>query len=203
MTAKRDPFDNPRRHERASEAPTGIDPELVEDLGAQLGAERAESSELEAAREEAARNLATAQRWQADFENYRKRQERDLADMRTRAGERIVSELLPVLDDLDRAIDHTVTSMASGAELEHLLKGVEMVRTRILGVFEKEGVSVIDPFGELFDPNLHNAVGQREDLDLPDHTVVEVYQRGYLLGGRVIRPAMVLISTGGPAPTVE
>jgi molecular chaperone GrpE len=173
---------------------------LEEDLGAQLDAERDTSAELTAAREEAARNLATAQRWQADFDNYRKRQERDLADMRSRAGERIVLELLPVLDDLDRAIDHTVASAASGTELDHLLAGVEMVRTRILGVFEKEGVEVVDPFGAAFDPQLHHAVGQREDADLPEHTVVEVYQKGYVLGGRVIRPAMVLVSTGGPAP---
>ena len=200
MAAQRDPFHTPRRDERASEAPSPLDPELEEDLGAQLDAERDTSAELTAAREEAARNLATAQRWQADFDNYRKRQERDLADMRSRAGERIVLELLPVLDDLDRAIDHTVASAASGTELDHLLAGVEMVRTRILGVFEKEGVEVVDPFGAAFDPQLHHAVGQREDADLPEHTVVEVYQKGYVLGGRVIRPAMVLVSTGGPAP---
>jgi molecular chaperone GrpE len=199
MTAQRDPFNTPRRGERAPEPPSSLDPELEEDLGAQLDAERDTSAELAAARDEAARNLATAQRWQAEFENYRKRQERDLADMRTRAGERIVVELLPVLDDLDRTIDHTVASAATGSELKHLLKGVEMVRTRILSVFAKEGVEVIDPFGVAFDPQLHQAVGQREDPDVPEHTVVEVYQKGYLLGSRVIRPAMVLTSTGGPA----
>jgi molecular chaperone GrpE len=199
MATQRDPFRKPR-DERAPETSPGSDPELEEDLGAQFDEARDMSAELTAAREEAARNLATAQRWQAEFENYRKRQERDLADMRTRAGERIVEELLPVLDDLDRAIDHTVASVASGSELEHLLAGVEMVRTRIMSVFEKEGVEVVDPFGATFDPHLHQAVGQREDPDVAEHTVLEVYQRGYVLGGRVIRPAMVLVSTGGPAP---
>jgi molecular chaperone GrpE len=200
MPAKRDPFHTPRRDGSVPEVPAGFDPELVEDLGAQLVEERDASAALAAAQEEAGRNLATAQRWQAEFENYRKRQERDLADMRARASERIVLELLPVLDDLDRAIDHTVASAASGTELEHLLAGVEMVRTRILGVFGKEGVELVDPFGAVFDPNLHQAVGQREDPDVPEHTVVEVYQKGYVLGGRVIRPAMVLTSTGGPEP---
>lgn len=200
MAEKRDPFNSSRRDERGAEVQAGIDPELVEDLGPLLEPERETDAELAAAREEAARNLAAAQKWQAEFENYRRRQERDLADMRLRAGERIVKELLPVLDDLDRAIDHTVASAATGGELDHLLKGVEMVRDRILTVFEKEGVEIIDPFGAQFDPHVHQAVGTREDAELPEHTVVEVYQKGYVLGGRVIRPAMVLTSTGGPAP---
>ena len=200
MAEKRDPHPSPRSDEEAAEVRSGIDPELVEDLGPLLAPERVSEAELAAARDEAARNLAAAQKWQAEFENYRRRQERDLADMRARAGERIVKDLLPVLDDLDRAIDHTVASAARGGELDHLLKGVEMVRDRILAVFSKEGVEVIDPFGAQFDPHLHQAVGTREDAELPEHTVVEVYQKGYVLGGRVVRPAMVLTSTGGPAP---
>jgi molecular chaperone GrpE len=200
MTPKRSPFEN-ERGGRTPKAAPGTDPELVDDLGAQLGAQRAGNAELDAARDEAASNLATAQKWQAEFENYRRRQERDLIDMRGRAGERVITELIPVLDDLDRAIEHTVASTASGGELDHLLSGVEMVRSRILGVFEKEGVEVIDPLGDEFDPNLHQAIGQREDEKSSEHTVVEVFQKGYLMGGRVVRPAMVVVSTGGPSPT--
>ena len=185
--------------ERATENLHRLDPELEEDLGAQLEAGLTASAELEAARAEADRNLAAAQRWQADFENYKRRQERDAADTRIRAGQRIVEELLPVLDDLDRAIEHTVASAASGTELEHLLTGVEMVRSRIAGVFANEGVTVIDPFGQPFDPHLHQAVSESPDPELPEHTVVEVYQKGYALGGRVIRPAVVVVSTGGPS----
>ncbi len=185
--------------ERASEHLHRLDPELEEDLGAQLEAGLTGSAELEAARAEADRNLAAAQRWQADFENYKRRQERDAAEMRARAGQRVVEELLPALDDLDRAIEHTVASAASGTELEHLLTGVEMVRTRIAGVFAAEGVTVIDPFGQPFDPHLHQAVAESPDPELPEHTVVEVYQKGYALGGRVIRPAVVVVSTGGPS----
>jgi len=193
-----------RRHdatdgdERAPKTRSGIDPELVEDLGAQIEAGLAQSAELEAARAEADRNLADARRWQAEFENYRRRQERDQVEMRIRASQRVVEQLLPILDDLDRAIDHTVASAASGAELEQLLAGVEMVRSRILSVFVNEGVTVIDPFGDAFDPHLHQAVAEKPDLELPEHTVVEVYQKGYALGGRVIRPAAVVVSTGGP-----
>jgi molecular chaperone GrpE len=201
MTPQRSPHQTPRDDDRAPQAGTNSDPELEADLGALLDAGLGESGALEAARDEAARNLATAQRWQAEFENYRRRQERDAADIRSRAGERIVTELIPVLDDLDRAIGHTVASAAAGGELDHLLSGVEMVRTRILNVFSKEGVEVIDPMGAEFDPNMHQAVGQREDPDAPEHTVVEVYQKGYLMSGRVVRPAMVIISSGGPVPT--
>ena len=186
---------------RASEASRRLDPELETDLGAQLEAGLTASAEVEAARAEADRNLATAKRWQAEFENYKRRQERDSVEMRVRASERLVEALFPVVDDLDRAIDHTVASAASGSELEHLLTGVEMVRSRILGVFANEGVTVIDPFGDAFDPHLHQAVSERPDPELPEHTVVEVYQKGYVLGGRVLRPATVVVSTGGPTVT--
>jgi molecular chaperone GrpE len=186
---------------RASEVSRRLDPELETDLGAQLEAGLTVSAELEAARAEADRNLATAQRWQAEFENYKRRQERDSVEMRARASERIVEALFPAVDDLDRAIDHAVASAASGSELEHLLTGVEMVRGRVLGVFTNEGVTVIDPFGDAFDPHLHQAVSERPDPELPEHTVVEVYQKGYVLGGRVLRPATVVVSTGGPTVT--
>lgn len=199
MTSRK-PHGAPRDDRAPGVSPTpGIDPELEEDLGAQLAPDRVDEAELESARDEAARNLAEARRWQAEFENYRRRQQRDMDEMRARAGERIVHELVPVLDDLDRAIDHTLGSAASGAELEQLLKGVEMVRSRIQSVFAQEGVEVVDPFGQPFDPHLHQAVGQREDAELPEHTVVEVYQKGYRMGSRVVRTAMVVVSTGGPA----
>jgi len=201
MTSKRSPFDKPRDDERAPQATPGLDPELEGDLGALLDADRDGGAALEAARDEAARNLATAQRWQAEFENYRKRQERDAVDLRSRAGERIITELIPVLDDLDRAIAHAVASASSGGELDVLLAGVEMVRTRLLGVFAKEGVAVVGAVGDEFDPNLHHAVGQREDADAPENTVLEVYQKGYVMGDRVVRPAMVIVSAAGPTRT--
>lgn len=192
------------REARSAEAPLGgasagaapVDPELEQDLGAELPlrGDRMEA-ELEQVREEAAGHLAAAQRLQADFENYRKRVARDQADLVSRASERVVSELLPVLDNLERAIDHTV----AGGELDQLLKGVEMVHQQMVDVLTKEGVEMIDPFGQPFDPLVHQAVGRREDPQVPEGTCVEVYQRGYRLGGRVVRPAMVVVSHGGPA----
>lgn len=173
-----------------------IDPELESDLGAEFDLRGDQlQEELEAAREDAARHLDAAQRVQAEFENFRKRTQREMEEGRKRAGQRIIEELLPVLDNLERAIDHTV----AGGDLEHLLKGVEMVHQQVTDVFAKEGVEIVDPFGEPFDPNIHQAVGQREDTEVPDGTVVEVFQKGYSLGGRVVRPARVIVSTGGPA----
>jgi molecular chaperone GrpE len=185
----------PQKKKRDIEDESPVDPELEEDLAAMPDLE----GELEQAREEAARNLASAQHWQAEFENFRKRQTAQAADQATRAGQRIVEELLPVLDNLERAIDHTVR----GGDLDHLVKGVESVHAQILGVFTKEGVEVIDPFGSAFDPTVHHAVNQVEDPELPEHTVVEVFQKGYAMGGRVVRPAMVVVSTGGPARKAE
>ncbi|MDZ4655715.1 MAG: nucleotide exchange factor GrpE [Coriobacteriia bacterium] len=174
-----------------------IDPELESDLGAEfdLRGDRLQQ-ELAAAQEDAATHLEAAQRVQAEFENFRKRNLRDMEEIRKRAGQRIIEELLPILDNLERAIDHTV----AGGDLEHLLKGVEMVYQQVTDVFGKEGVEMVDPFGELFDPSIHQAVGQREDVEVPEGTVVDVFQKGYLLGGRVVRPAAVVVSAGGPAP---
>jgi molecular chaperone GrpE len=173
-----------------------IDPELEADLGAEfpLRGDQLEA-ELERARTEAASHMDTALRLQAEFDNYRKRVAREKADLSSRAAERVVSELLPVLDNLERAIDHTL----EGGELDQLLKGVEMVHQQVGDVFTKEGVQIVDPFGEAFDPLVHQAVGTQEDPGVPDQTCVKVLQRGYLLGGRVVRPAMVIVSHGGPA----
>jgi len=169
-----------------------VDPELVSDLGAEfeLRGDQADAALAEA--------LAQAEEWrdkgmraQADFENTRKRLEARHADALLRAGERIVEALLPVLDDLDRAIEHAV---GDGSDV---VEGLDAVRRKLLDVLAREGCSVIDPFGAPFDPEKHNAVQMREDLEVNDHTVVEVFQKGYEMHGRVLRPAMVVVSTGG------
>jgi len=174
-----------------------IDPELEADLGPEL-AFRGDTleAELEALREELVEWRDRAQRTQAEFDNYRKRVQRDQADAIARAGERIISELVPSLDNLERAIDHTT----AGGDLTQLLSGVEAVHQQVLGVLAREGVTVIDPFGQPFDPYKHEAVGQREDPDVSDGTVVEVFHKGYEMHGRVLRHAMVVVATGGPPP---
>lgn len=176
--------------EGAAGGARGGDPELVDgDLAA----------ELELAQRQASEHLDLARRVQAEFENFRKRMQREHADACARAGQRVIEELLPVLDNLERAIDH----VTAGGEVGDLLKGVELVHSQIIDVFRKEGVEVDDPFGKAFDPMKEQAVGQREDAEVPEGTVVDVYQKGYLMNGKCIRPAMVVVSTGGPHRTEE
>ena len=119
---------------------------------------------MELARQEAAENLDMAQRKQAEFDNFRKRMRVEQADAVTRAGQRIIEEMLPVLDNLERAASHA----AAEGETSELLKGVEMVHQQVLDVFAKEGATVQDPLGEMFDPELHQAVGQGEAPELPE-----------------------------------
>jgi molecular chaperone GrpE len=172
---------------------------LAQDLVTEIEAEAtgdALSAELDAAREEAADCRDKALRAQAEFDNFRKRIAREREEERRRAGERLVGEILPVIDNLERAIDHTT----AGGDLRDLLTGVEAVHTQLVGVLGKEGVEVIDPFGQPFDPNTQQAVSQMDDPEVAEGTVVEVFQKGYSLGGRIIRSAMVVVSTGGPPP---
>lgn len=184
-----------KRINEAREADTPFDPELEGDLGPELELRGDQiEAELEAARADAADARDRALRAQAEFDNFRKRITREREEERRRAGERLVGELLPVIDNLERAIEHTT----AGGDLKHLLTGVEAVHSQLVGVLGKEGVEVLDPFGQAFDPNTQQAVSQREETDVPDGTVIDVFQKGYALGGRIIRPAMVVVSTGGP-----
>ena len=152
-------------------------------------------AELAAARDEADACRDRAMRTQAEFDNYRKRVARDQQDMVNRAGERIIGEVLPVIDNLERAIEH----VTAGGDVRQLLTGVEGVHRQLLGVLAKEGVSIIDPFGQPFDPMRHQAMAQREDAEVPEGMVVDVYQKGYEMHGKIVRPAMVVVSAGqGP-----
>ena len=144
-------------------------------------------------------------RLQADWENFRRRTAQERIAERERATEKLVTALLPVIDDIERAISH-----ARAAEMDdqasQFVDGVDAVHTKILDVLAKEGVEVIDPAGEAFDPIEHQAVGRVEDAEQYDETVNDVYQKGYRMGDHVIRAAMVTVTYGGekrPAPEGE
>jgi molecular chaperone GrpE len=133
--------------------------------------------------------LALAQRVQADFENYRKRAVRDQERLVAHAHERLVRELLPVLDDLERALE-----AAARHEEAQLVDGVQLVERALRGALAKEGLTEIETAGP-FDPHVHEALLTQPSAEMEPGTVLEVVQRGYRLGDRVVRPARVIVSS--------
>ena len=133
-------------------------------------------------------------RLQAEWDNFRKRTAAERKSERDRAAESLVTDLLPVLDDLERAINHARESGEGGT----LTDGVEAIQSKFLQILGKHKVEQLLAQGEAFDATRHQAVGVEEDASVPEETVVKVYQQGYIMGDRVIRPAMVVTSTGGP-----
>jgi molecular chaperone GrpE len=133
--------------------------------------------------------LALAQRTQADFENYRKRVAREAAAAQERGVISLAKELLPALDNLDRAID-------AAAKDDPLLEGVRLVRSELSAGLARVGIESFCPIGEPFDPELHEAVATAEQGEdgHPSGTVVEVYQPGYRAGPNIIRPARVVVA---------
>ncbi len=146
-----------------------------------------EVDELEALQQERDELVSTLQRVQAEFDNFRKRAARDQQSLVTRAHERLVKELVPVLDDLERALE-----AAEAHEEAKLEEGVALV-TRSLGdILRKEGLEEIPTEGK-FDPHVHEAL-LSQPSDANEGDVIEVIQKGYRLGDRVIRPARVVIA---------
>ena len=161
------------------------------------------SDDIEAAKAEAAASADRLSRLQADWENYRRRTERDRVTERERACEGLVKDLLPAIDDLERAIAHAQVSAEGNDVAQQLADGVSAVHEKVVSVLEKQGVEVIDPAGQPFNPMDHQAVGRVENADEYDETVADVYQKGYRMGGKVVRPARVTVTYGGAKRPVE
>lgn len=154
--------------------------------------------ELEGAKKEAASATDRFLRLQADWENYRRRTAAERLAEKERAAEKLVVALLPVLDDMERASATAAEPAAENEQFAQFVAGVDAVHDKMVDILAKQGVSVIDPVGEAFDPLLHQAVGRVEDAEAYDETVAQVFQRGYAMGGKVIRNAMVTVTYGGP-----
>lgn len=140
--------------------------------------------------------LALAQRTQADFENYRKRVAREARAAQERGVSSLAKELLPALDNLDRALEEAGTAAAGGGQDDPLLQGVRLVRSELVAALARCRIESFSPLGEPFDPSLHEAIATAEQPadGLPSGSVVEVYQPGYRLGESVIRPARVVVA---------
>ena len=142
------------------------------------------SEELEVTRLERDQYLDALRRLKAEFENSRKRQERERARILSMASERLVQELLPVLDNLDRALE-------AGGDIR---EGVQATREQLAEVLAEEGLLPVASDGQPFDPNVHDAVmGQHSD-EHEEGTIIQTFQRGYLLNGKPIRPAKVVVA---------
>jgi molecular chaperone GrpE len=174
--------------------------------------DEAEEDELEALRNENEELIDTLQRLQADFENYRKRAQRDQESLVARAGERIVKELLPILDDLERVLEaakrpeapvrdsgpregvrgNRVEVPPTDSDLSQLEDGVKLVHRQLEQLLEKEGLAPVETDGR-FDPHVHEAL-LTQPSDAEEGSVIEVLQKGYRLGDRVLRPARVVVA---------
>jgi molecular chaperone GrpE len=137
---------------------------------------------------EAAKYLELAQRTQAELENLRKRAARDVAQAGQRAKANLVRELLPVVDNLERAL------ATANPEEDHLAEGVRLVHVELVNTLERNGIRAFDPAGEPFDPNVHEAISMREGEN-GSGLVLDVVEKGYKLGDSVIRPARVVVSS--------
>jgi molecular chaperone GrpE len=146
--------------------------------------------ELMARAEKADEYLELAQRTKADFENYRKRASREAAAAAERGMTKLARELLPAIDNLDRAL-----AAADGdGEADTLVSGIKLVQSELTAALARMGIEPFSPEGEAFDPQRHEAVAQQPTEGAEPGTVIEVYQRGYRLGESVLRPARVVVA---------
>jgi molecular chaperone GrpE len=156
-------------------------------------------TKLAAAEKEKKENWDRYLRTAADLDNLRKRQKRELEDARFDTKGKVLKEMLPVVDNLERAIEHATQQAGTNP----IIEGVQLVLRQFLTAFERLDVLPIEAANQPFDPNLHEAISQI-DSDQPPGTVVQVLQRGYRSGDRLLRPALVVVAkapTQAPSPT--
>jgi molecular chaperone GrpE len=147
---------------------------------------------LEETKRERDEYLSLAQRTKADFENYRKRAARETAAAQDRGVAKLAKELLPAVDNLDRALEVAQHDGDNGAST--LVSGIKLVHADVIAALSRLGIERFEPKGEQFDPQRHEAIAQQPVEGAQPGTIVEVYQRGYLLGDFVIRPARVVVA---------
>lgn len=193
---------NPSAGSPSSPSSASEEPAASEAAGAPAEAEvvEAEIVEEDADAEAVAQAKAEAADWQdkymrlhAEWDTYRRRMTEQRAEEKLRATEKLVEGLLPVIDDFERTISYATDNGETG-----LLDGVKAVMNKLVAVLEKDGVQVISPEGEAFDALECQAVATVDDPSAFDETVAQVYQKGYRMGKKVLRPAMVTVTTGGP-----
>jgi molecular chaperone GrpE len=179
--------------------PNGVEPEAP-DTAAPAEATEAAPDPVAALAKEAAGLKDRLLRTLAEMENLRRRTDREVADARTYGVTNFARDILAVADNMERAmqaLDDEIRDKAD-AGVKALLDGVELTERELIKVMEKHGVRKIEPQGQKFDPNLHQAMFEIPDATVPAGTVVQIMQPGYTIGDRVLRPALVGVAKGGP-----
>src|SRR5947209_10368060 len=165
-----------------------------------LAVEAEEPSELETLQQENAGLKDRLLRGLAEMENLRRRTEREVADAKTYGIANFARDMLGVADNLRRALDHLPAEARESADAatKSLIEGVEVTERDFLSRLTRHGVKKLEPQGERFDPNVHEALFEVPDENVPAGTVMQVVESGYTIGDRVLRPAKVGVSKGGP-----
>ncbi|MDC1019341.1 nucleotide exchange factor GrpE [Pseudomonadales bacterium] len=160
--------------------------------------------DAENAREEAAKYRDAALRAEAEMQNVRRRASKDVEHAHKFGAEKLIQNLLPVVDSLEKALESSelVKDLDQDHSAKAVLDGVGLCHKMFLDTLGKENVAVVDPHGEPFDPNLHQAMSMVENPDMEPNSVVAVIQKGYQLNGRLVRPAMVMVSKG-VSPSID
>jgi molecular chaperone GrpE len=172
---------------RMSQTPNDASP-APEHAAEDASVESQLQTEVEHLRAELEQTRADVLRERADLENQRKRVSRDIDQLRKFANERLLSDLLPVFDSLDAGL------AAAGTEPSPLRDGLELTFRQLLKVAADNGLSMVDPTGDAFNPDYHQAVSQVESSDVEPGSVVQVFQKGYVLNERLLRPALVTVA---------
>jgi molecular chaperone GrpE len=188
MTNDDKPQDEQDRTDAAQEAPAGV--ASVDPVAEALALLTAERDELKD------RMLRTL----AEMENLRRRTEREVADARSYAVTNFARDVLTVADNVRRALDSVPAEQRASADgaLKGLIDGIELTERDLAKTLERHGVKAVEPKGQKFDPNRHQAMFEVPDAEVPAGTVVQVVQSGYVIGERVLRPALVGVAKGGP-----
>lgn len=199
--------DHTADHEPDTDPGTGPDIEVevdapeVEIAGTEAGEDmvvarlEAEKAQLEQEKKDTWDRLLRAT---ADLDNFRKRAKRDVDDARIEARGRVLKEMLPVIDNLERALEHAESSSGGdGKDVSGIIEGVKLVLRQFQGALERCDVTAVPTSGP-FDPNVHEAIGQVETAEQPPGSIVQVMQRGYKIGERLLRPALVVVAKAPP-----
>ena len=192
--------DENRNEQVEEELKAAAESESAETAEGEQGAELSETEALQAQVQDFQEQMLRAQ---AEMQNVRRRAELDVEKAHKFALEKFVKELLPVADSLEKAVESTEGQEAAGDLVASIREGVEMTLNLFMNSLKKFNVAQVNPVGEPFDPQLHEAMSMVPAPDAEPNSVVAVVQKGYTLNKRLVRPAMVVVAQAGNAPKID